>query len=169
MPRRGVVAGRRLGPSPMTGGPCLVCRSNSGEERISPGPVIHDGDLWILEHAYPSSLLGWVVIVLKRHAEALHELTPAELRELALIQGAAARGLHRITGCRKEYLVSFGEGPGFSHLHVHLVPRSADLPPDRTATGVFQHLREPEAAVPRETVSTFCKRLSDVIDAEAVT
>jgi hypothetical protein len=49
---------------------CLTCKSNSGEQRISPGPTIYEGEYWFVEHAYPVKRLGWLVIVLKRHEEA---------------------------------------------------------------------------------------------------
>jgi diadenosine tetraphosphate (Ap4A) HIT family hydrolase len=58
---------------------CLTCESNTGEKRISPGPTIYEGNYWLVEHAYPVKTIGWLVIVLKRHAEALHELTPEDL------------------------------------------------------------------------------------------
>jgi len=60
--------------------PCPVCRSNRGVERISPAPPVHEGRFWLVEHAYPCSLLGWLVIVLKGHAEALHDLTMSSPR-----------------------------------------------------------------------------------------
>ena len=65
---------------------CWTCKSNTGEKRISPGPTIFEGEYWLVEHAYPVKTIGWLVIVLKRHAEALHELTPEEFAELAQIQ-----------------------------------------------------------------------------------
>ena len=90
---------------------CPVCAANQGIKRISPGPVIYEGMAWQVEHAYPSSLLGWLVIVLRRHAEALHELTEAEAEELGVLQRAAAMALHQELGCAKEYSICYGEAP----------------------------------------------------------
>src|SRR5512135_1177493 len=73
---------------------CWTCRSNSGEQRISPGPTIFEGKYWFVEHAYPVKVLGWLVIVLKRHAEALHELAAEEFTELAQIQARVIPLLH---------------------------------------------------------------------------
>ena len=61
---------------------------------MSPGPVIQERDHWLVEHAYPSSLLGWLVIVLRRHAEALHELTEDEARELGTLVYRTAVALY---------------------------------------------------------------------------
>lgn len=103
---------------------CRVCRSISGEARISSGPPIFDGRYWMLEHAYPTRLPGWLVIVLKRHVEALHELTADEFQELAAIQHRAARALRQVVGCAKEYIACFAEMDGFAHLHIHLATQS---------------------------------------------
>ncbi len=71
---------------------CYTCLSNSGEQRISPGPTIYEGQYWLVEHAYPARRQEWIVITLKRHAEALHELTADEFSELGTIQA-------RLTTC----------------------------------------------------------------------
>ena len=59
---------------------------SSRNPAYSPGPYIYEGRSWVVDHAYPTSLKGWLVIVLKRHVEALHDLTHEEFRELADIQ-----------------------------------------------------------------------------------
>lgn len=139
---------------------CPVCRSNSGEERISPAPPIHETDLWVVEHAYPTSLVAWIVIVLKRHADALHELTRAEGEELGLLQWAVCRALELETECVKEYAVFFAEVPEFNHVHVHIVPRAADLPPELRGGRVFAFLKtRPEDAISPEAVVEVCERL----------
>jgi len=60
---------------------CFTCQSISGEKRISPGPTIHTAKFWLVEHAYPGKLKGWLVLALKRHVQALHELTRDEFLE----------------------------------------------------------------------------------------
>ena len=82
---------------------CYTCRSISGEQRISPGPIIYEGRCWLIEHAYPTQLKGWLVIVLKRHNVHFHvvakppdlpqELTGAKV--FAMINVAEAAALPR--------------------------------------------------------------------------
>jgi diadenosine tetraphosphate (Ap4A) HIT family hydrolase len=139
---------------------CHSCASNAGEKRISPGPTIHTGQFWLVEHAYPAALQGWLVIVLKRHAEALHELTGEEFRELGEIQAWAARLLHQETGCLKEYSVCFAEMTGFYHIHFHIIPRAANWPDDLKGGKSFALLKVSEAeAIPAQQIRTFCERL----------
>src|SRR5687768_2549559 len=142
---------------------CLSCQSNTGERRISPGPPIHEGRFWLVEHAYPTSLVGWTVIVLRRHAEALHELTEAELAELGRLQGAVARALRAAFGCAKEYSVCYAEVAGFEHMHFHIIPRAPGLPPEEQGGAVFSHLKSPDRAVsPLEVVRT-CEELGRLV------
>lgn len=83
---------------------CRTCKSNTGEQRISPGPTIHEGEYWLVEHAYPVHRIGWLVIVLKRHVEALHELSHEEFLELAQIQARVIPLLHAELHSEKEYV-----------------------------------------------------------------
>jgi hypothetical protein len=49
---------------------CYSCEVLRGERVISPGPRIYDGAYWYIDHAWPTALLGWSILVLKRHARA---------------------------------------------------------------------------------------------------
>ena len=143
---------------------CLTCLSLSGERRISPGPTIHEGRFWVVEHAYPSRLICWTVIVLRRHAEALHDLTAAEFAELAVLQAATSRALRDVTGCAKEYSMCLAEAPGHHHIHFHLVPRAAELAPELRGTGIFASIKTTEAeALPPAQVDAACRELRSAI------
>ena len=140
---------------------CPVCESNEGRKRISPGPTIYEGEHWVVEHAYPTSLLGWLVIVLKRHAESLHDLSRAEGVELGLLQWAVARAQKAQTGCLKSYSVFFAEATDFAHTHFHMVPRAEDLSPELRGGRVFAYLKAaPENVLTGEEVAAFCAHIS---------
>ena len=139
---------------------CYSCLAAAGKRRISPGPVIYEGSYWKIEHAYPTSLVGWLVLVLKRHAEALHELSAAECAEMGELLGRTARALRDETDCEKEYAACFAEAEHFQHVHVHVVPRQAGLPHELRGPRSFAQLNPApgEAATP-EAVSAFSERL----------
>ena len=139
---------------------CYTCRSLSGERRISPGPTIYQGRYWLIEHAYPTCLRGWLVIVLKRHVVALHELTREEFVELGELQALAVRLLHETLDSAKEYSVCFAEKEGFQHIHFHIVAIPNDLPDELKGTKVFAMINVTETeALPREEVKAFCEAL----------
>jgi diadenosine tetraphosphate (Ap4A) HIT family hydrolase len=140
---------------------CYTCRSLSGERRISPGPTIYEGRYWLIEHAYPTRLKGWLVIVLKRHVEALHEMTREELIELGELQALAVRLLHESLDSAKEYSVCFAEKESFQHIHFHIVAIPHGLPDDLKGTKIFAMISvTEEEALPREEIKSFCETLS---------
>jgi diadenosine tetraphosphate (Ap4A) HIT family hydrolase len=47
------------------------------------------------------------------------------------------RALHDATGSELEYVMQFAEGPGFHHVHFHVVARSPEWPADLKGRGVF--------------------------------
>jgi diadenosine tetraphosphate (Ap4A) HIT family hydrolase len=139
---------------------CLVCQSLSGEKRISPGPTLYAGRYWMVEHAYPVKMTGWLVIVLKRHAEALHDLSDGEFEELAALQKLTTQALHEAFGCAKEYGICLAESEGFKHLHYHIVARAPDLPETLQETKIFQMLKAGESdALPPAAIEAFCQQL----------
>lgn len=85
-------------------------------------PVIETG-LWKVEHAYPTSVRGWLVMVPKRHCEADHELSGQKLAEFGKLLGTCSRALQAVLGIRKEYMIQFVEQAGIHHLHFHLMAR----------------------------------------------
>ena len=139
---------------------CLTCKSLSGEKRISPGPFIYESKFWIVEHAYPTKLKGWLVIVLKRHCKALHELNKEEFIELGEITYKVVKALHEVLGTEKEYSVCFAEKEYFNHIHFHMIPRSKDLPGELKGTNIFSMLKiDEEHAVPKNEVIEICMKL----------
>jgi diadenosine tetraphosphate (Ap4A) HIT family hydrolase len=145
----------------MTAAECRSCLSNSGERRISPGPPIHVSDFWQVEHAYPTKLRGWLVVVLRRHVEALHELTPAEFRDLSGVLERTVRVLYEVVSCEKEYVACFAELEHFKHVHFHVIPRASDLPANLIGTRSFDLLKVSEAdSVTRAETLSLCEALN---------
>jgi diadenosine tetraphosphate (Ap4A) HIT family hydrolase len=139
-----------------------TCKSNTGEKRISPGPTIFEGKYWLVEHAYPVKTIGWLVIVLKRHAEALHELTTEEFTELAQIQAKLTKVLFEELHCEKEYISCYAEAEHFYHIHFHVFAKPPDLPNELKGGKSFALLKvTDEEAVPPNQIIAFCELLRD--------
>lgn len=116
----------------------------------------------MVEHAYPCGLEGWLVLILKRHAAALHELTEEEFSELAVLQGRTVRILREVLHCEKEYSVCFAEAEHFRHVHFHMIPRPRDLPAEQLGLGTFSFLKvDATGAIPPERVKELCQRLRE--------
>ena len=124
-----------------------VCISCAEEKQISadrPETAIWLSNEWRVAHASGSSLLGWLVIIPRRHVEGAHELNASESATLGLLLQKVSLALVEELGCSKTYVVMFAEAPGFTHVHFHVVPRAEDLPAELRGPKVFDFLKRPE-------------------------
>lgn len=119
---------------------------------------------WDVVHSYNTSLPGWLVLVARRHIEAIHELTEAEALELGLLLRRVSVALQEITGCVKTYVIQFAEAEGHPHVHFHVVPRMADQPAERRSIMVFGYLGVPEEErVSEETMNQIAAQVQRVL------
>ena len=119
----------------------LIRRRDDGEAPLWDAIARYDG--WDLVHSYNTSLEGWLVLVLRRHAESVADLTTDEAVELGLLVQRVSAALIAVTGCAKTYIAQFAEHPLHPHVHVHVVPRPVDIADD-VGPKVFRRLGVPE-------------------------
>jgi diadenosine tetraphosphate (Ap4A) HIT family hydrolase len=129
---------------------CFSCDQQSAPDPPPREDVVHT-EHWRIAHAFNSSLPGWLVVVPARHVLAFQDLTTAAADELGGLVRRMSVALAEVTGCVKTYLMQFSEAEGFSHLHLHLVPRQPGHPPEARGPAVFTYLSGDEATwVPAE-------------------
>lgn len=120
----------------------LVRRRDDGEaplwDRIVRTPS------WDVVHCDGTSLEGWIVLALRRHAPALGDLTDAEADELGPLVRDVSQAVAAVTGCAKTYVAQFAEHPLHPHVHVHVIPRAADIDDAEKGPGIFARLGQPE-------------------------
>lgn len=137
---------------------CLTCLSLQGKQPLSPGPTIYDSQYWRVEHAYPVMLAGWLVIILKRHAEALHDVIPSEFHELVPILQQSIDALHKTTKCQKEYVRLYTERSGFHHVHFQVIAKPHDLPKAYLGPNISQ-LMKARNTIPKTKVIKLSQEL----------
>lgn len=115
-------------------------RTGPSGRAVREGFVKRDG--WRVAHDFNSSLEGWLIVLPRRHVEALDELTAEEAVALGTLLREASIALKAVTGCVKTYVMLFAEKEGFAHLHFHVVPRMADQPDDRRGPDAFGYLKD---------------------------
>jgi diadenosine tetraphosphate (Ap4A) HIT family hydrolase len=118
---------------------CYSCEHNA-QTALRRHERIYDDGLWRISHAFNSTWLGWLVLVLRRHARSLGELTSDEAGVFGWLVAATSRALETELKASKAYVLFLGEQEGFEHLHVHVVAR-----PPEAARGirVFQLIQRP--------------------------
>jgi diadenosine tetraphosphate (Ap4A) HIT family hydrolase len=123
---------------------CFSC-DQQGAGSLPPGDDVLHTAYWRVAHAFNSTLPGWLVLVPIRHVTSFSELTPEAADELGGLIRRLGAALEAVTGCVKTYLMQFSEAQGFSHLHLHLVPRLADQPDEARGPKVFVYLSDDQA------------------------
>jgi len=101
---------------------------------------IYRSEYWDVVHSYNTSLLGWIVLVTRRHIEAISDMTENEAVELGKLIQQVSLILKEVTGCVKTYVIQFAEHPQHPHVHFHIVPRMVDQPNDHKSTNIFKYL-----------------------------
>jgi diadenosine tetraphosphate (Ap4A) HIT family hydrolase len=117
---------------------CISCKTVQG--LIKPiGGVLYENSSWIVFlRSRPSLAAGQGFIVLKRHCEAVAELTALEQETLGVIMAKTARAMSVVLKPEKVHFGLYAEG--ITHLHLHVTPRLAALPAGNiplTALGVW--------------------------------
>jgi diadenosine tetraphosphate (Ap4A) HIT family hydrolase len=136
---------------------CYSCEHSAVTE-LPPRECIYDDGLWRVAHAFNAARLGWLVLVLSRHAHSLGELTPEEATAFGRLVPAASRALEAELGVSKAYVMFLAELERFEHVHVHVVARpSLEL----RGTRVFDLLkRPPEEWVRDDDMDAFATRIA---------
>jgi diadenosine tetraphosphate (Ap4A) HIT family hydrolase len=123
---------------------CYSCEHGAQDSRPPRDDVVHT-EHWRVAHAFNATLPGWLVLLPTRHLASFADLTPEAADELGGLVRRLGIALETVTGCVKTYLMQSSEAEGFSHLHLHLVPRMADQPRDALGPRVFRYLTDDES------------------------
>ncbi len=124
---------------------CESCRRITTRDRgeAPPWDNIYRSPYWDVVHAYNCAHLGWLVLVCRRHIEAIDEMTRAEAHDLGDLLRVASRALKLRLGCEKTYVMQFAEASDHRHVHFHLVARMRQQPPEDKSWRIFRHLGVP--------------------------
>ena len=123
---------------------CFPCDQQAAAIRPPREDVLHT-DHWRVVHAFNSTLPGWLVLLPTRHVTSFTQVPPEAADELGGLLRRLSSALEVVTGCVKTYLMQFSEAEGFSHLHLHLVPRAPDHPDGARGPRVFAYLTDDRA------------------------
>jgi diadenosine tetraphosphate (Ap4A) HIT family hydrolase len=123
---------------------CYSCDHQAAVALPPRDDVVHT-EHWRVVHAFNSTLPGWLVLLPTRHVASFTQLTSEAADELGGLVRRLSAALETVTGCVKTYLMQFSEAEGFSHLHLHLVPRLPNHSEDALGPKVFAYLTDDQA------------------------
>lgn len=138
---------------------CFTCRQEARGIEGAPWEAISGDGYWRVAHAIGTSIVGWLVLVPRRHVTTLAELTDDEAAALGSWQVRLSRALHEATGCVKTYVAQFAEAEGFAHVHFHVVPRPPGLAAEQRGPGIFAAALGQSPGVPEAEMDALALRL----------
>jgi diadenosine tetraphosphate (Ap4A) HIT family hydrolase len=124
---------------------CFSCDQQAELAGLPPRDDVVHTDHWRVAHAFNSTLAGWLVLLPARHVTSFTQLSAEAADELGGLVRRLGTALESVTGCEKTYLMQFSEAEGFSHLHLHLVPRLPHHPEAALGPRVFAYLTQDQA------------------------
>jgi diadenosine tetraphosphate (Ap4A) HIT family hydrolase len=123
----------------MSADSCSVCQEVAGRS-TAPGGVVYRNEWWeVAHHTGPQTDPGELIVKLRRHAESLAQLTPAESTALGPILRAAVGAVERVVRPERVYVASYGER--VRHVHFFLLPRTTSLPAGHVTSDLFRRGR----------------------------
>jgi diadenosine tetraphosphate (Ap4A) HIT family hydrolase len=118
---------------------CSVCAEIAG--RITaPGGVVYRNEWWeVAHHTGRQTDPGELMVKLRRHAESLAELTPAEAAALGPVLRSAVAAIEHVVRPERVYVASYGER--VRHVHFFLLPRTTSLPAGHVTSDLYRRGR----------------------------
>ena len=120
----------------------LVAKRDDGTAPL--WDCIQRTQFWDIAHCNATTIPGWLVLVARRHIEAIDELTHDEALELGVLLHQVSMALKQVVKCTKTYVVQFAEAEGHHHVHFHVIPRMANQPKERRGPKIFEYLETSE-------------------------
>ena len=112
---------------------CGVCATLTGEGRIEP---VYEDALWHVRPASsPPGVPGWMMMISRRHVAGPAHFNDDEARSFGFALRHFEHVLEQVTGALRVYTAAMGESS--PHFHAHMVPRTATMPKNAKAWGVF--------------------------------
>ena len=107
----------------MTSDACVLCERACRLDADDPGWVLRS-DRWAVSVHPAVAAPGWVAIQTVRHTDGLADLNAAEAADLGPLLYRVSQAVTRVTGSRRVYTYSLGEG--CPHTHILLGRRAPD-------------------------------------------
>ena len=123
----------------MPGAACRICEF---VDSAAPGGWYAENEHWRVGPHMATRVPGWVVVYLRRHAAGLTDMSAAELTSMGPTLSAAAAAITRVIEPERVYSVMFGEN--VPHVHVVLIPRGTDVPPEHRSSALHVNAKQYE-------------------------
>jgi diadenosine tetraphosphate (Ap4A) HIT family hydrolase len=131
--------------------PCAICKNIASAAQ----GYLFETDEWLLRHSAETNIEGYLILEARRHILDLSQATEKEIASYGPILALATRAIRRVVAPEKVYTFTLAEA--VPHLHVHLIPRSSDMPKAWRGRGIMTYPLTP--SVNAATLPQVCQTL----------
>lgn len=130
---------------------CAICtRQQSSDDKI-----IFETPLWVARHSVETDILGYVLLESKRHFLDFSEATTAECESFGTVASMLVQAIRNVTSAERVYSISLAEV--VPHFHLHLIPRTVQMPAAHRGRNILAYPLEP--AAPPDLMQDVCEKL----------
>ena len=116
---------------------CAICNNIVSKN----DDYLYQDDQWLLRHSNETNIEGYLILEARRHILDLSQANQEELLSFGPIIALATKSIRAVVKPEKVYTFTLAEA--VPHLHVHLIPRSADLPRAWRGRGILSYPLSP--------------------------
>jgi diadenosine tetraphosphate (Ap4A) HIT family hydrolase len=117
--------------------PCPIC------DRQKNTQPIFQNEHWVDRHSAETNIVGYVLIEAKRHFLDMADATDAESASYGEILQRVTKAIRRLVPAERIYTFTLGEV--VPHFHVHVIPRTNQLPRAFRGRGILTYPLQPKA------------------------
>lgn len=117
--------------------PCPIC------DRQKNTQPIFQNEHWVVRHSAETNIVGYVLIEAKRHFLDMADATEAESASYGEILQRVTKAIRRLVPAERIYTFTLGEV--VPHFHVHVIPRTNQLPRAFRGRGILTYPLQPKA------------------------
>lgn len=116
---------------------CPIC-----DRQKSSAPLYED-EYWVVRHSTETNIVGYMLIEAKRHFLDMADATENEASSFGPLLARVTKAVHRLTKAERVYTFTLGEV--VPHHHVHVIPRTSQLPRAYRGRGILTYPLQPAA------------------------
>lgn len=119
---------------------CFICNIvRHGDKREKHAIIYEDTSVIVFLNNYPTCE-AQVLVCPKQHlTQVLEDLSPYEYQHLMTVVRKVGLAIKKITNAARIYFASLGSNELNSHIHLHVLPITSDLPYEHQQLAAFDH------------------------------
>ena len=135
---------------------CAICKQ---QQEPNADTVVFEDENWRVRHSSETNIPGYFILESRRHFLDLSEASDSECLSYGFILKKVMDAVRRTTDCTRVYTFSLAEM--VPHYHLHVIPRTNNLPRAYRGRGIMSYPLQPATDV--SIVELVCQRVRKIM------